>query len=112
MHAFHAAHFEYRNDVRVIQTRGGARLGQEAGHRAAVAGKAADDELHRDLTPEAQLPCTKYDAHTAAADALEQFVVAKATIVRISETCFAEIPASTATRVQPRRTTSLTTKGT
>src|SRR5579863_2982207 len=85
MHTFDTADLKYRHDVWMMQSRGGACLGEEPCHCTRVVGEAADNEFHRNFAAQADLVRTKHHAHTAASDPFEQFVIAEAAIVRIVE---------------------------
>ena len=59
---------EDRDDVRVVERGGNARLAQEALAEAAVIGKVGGDHLERHLAPEALLLSAVDRAHSSSAD--------------------------------------------
>ena len=59
---------EDRDDVRVVERGGNARLAQEAFAETAVIGKVGRDHLERHLAPEALLLSAVHRAHSSSAD--------------------------------------------
>jgi hypothetical protein len=74
---FVLAHFMNGHDARMPQARGGGRLGAETRDVLGPRPRAGPDEFERDDAAEALLPCLINDAHAAAPDFSEQFVVAQ-----------------------------------
>ena len=65
------------DDIRMTQAGGGFRLGAEASHLLRRGQRGLKHPLHRHDAIEAGLPRGEDDAHPAARDFLDQFVVAK-----------------------------------
>ena len=65
-----------RADVRVVERRGDARLPPESLERVGARGELGRQELQRDLAAEADVFGAVDDAHAAAAEAIEDPVVA------------------------------------
>ncbi len=66
--AFQRADVMHGDDVRMIETRGRARLAPEASQRTGLAKRAAQHDLHRDLAVEFQIARFVHRAHAALAD--------------------------------------------
>ncbi len=64
-----------RADVRMVQRRRGARLAHEAVGRGAIAGQLIGQELQRDVTAKQKVLGAIDDAHSAAAEHLENAIV-------------------------------------
>ena len=75
--AFVDAHFVNRDDVRMLQNGGGGGLGPETLHEFLARQRSGQDHLHRDDAPETPLPRLINDAHAAARNLFQQFVVAE-----------------------------------
>ena len=77
--AFGEADFVNRDDVRVLQARGGGGFGAEALDEILSRQRPGQEHLHRDDAVQAHLPRSIDDAHPAARDFFQQFVITKAT---------------------------------
>ena len=75
--AVEVADLEDRDDPRMVEPGGGLRLAAEAGQIGLRGELAAKEHLHRDGAPQAPLPGPVDDPHAAAADLLEEVVVAE-----------------------------------
>jgi hypothetical protein len=72
------AHGVDRDDIRVVQLRGRLRFGAEAGDLPFIEHRREREHLQGDLPIERELPRLVHDAHAAAADLADDFVIAQA----------------------------------
>ena len=77
MLAFVLADFVDRDDVWMLQAGHRLRLGLKTLHELVARKLPEQQHLHRDDAVQAHLPCPINDAHPAARDFLQQFVIAK-----------------------------------